>query len=225
MKKMILTVCLTITALTTWGQCPLSFHAKAGIGTSSFYGKHSGSETRIAYKAGVGAAYELNKTWVLQSALEFVSIGGERDLDYIGQAKMNELYLQIPIMMTARLQLGKDYHASLSIGPYVALGVGGKTSGERYDYSSSSHPSPDYRFRIDTFGSLVDGNMGNNRFDAGISMGISFEYHRFMIGAEAQVGLITVNKQLNQLISGDGYSEAFLPKNLASFFTMGYRFW
>lgn len=225
MKKMILTVCFAITALTTLAQSPLSFHAKAGIGTSSFYGKHSGSETRIAYKAGVGAAYELNKTWVLQSALEFVSIGGERDLDYVGQAKMNELYLQIPIMMTARLHLGKDYHASLSVGPYAALGVGGKTTGERYDYSSSSYPSPDYRFRIDTFGSLTDGNMGNNRFDAGIAMGITFEYHRFMIGAEAQVGLITVNKQLNQLISGDGYSEGFLPKNLASFFTVGYRFW
>lgn len=225
MKKMILTVCFAITALTTLAQSPLSFHAKAGIGTSSFYGKHSGSETRMAYKAGVGAAYELNKTWVLQSALEFVSIGGERDLDYIGQAKMNELYLQIPIMMNARLHLGKDYHASLSVGPYVALGVGGKTTGERYDYSSS-HPSSDnYRFRMDTFGSLVDGNMGNNRFDAGISMGISFEYHRFMIGAEAQVGLITVNKQLNQVINPDGYGEDFLPKNLASFFTVGYRFW
>lgn len=226
MKKRILTVCFAITALTSMAQSHLSFHAKAGIGTSCFYGKHSDSETRIAYKAGVGAAYELNKTWVLQSALEFVSIGGEHTLEYVGQAKMNELYLQIPIMMTARLQLGKNYHASLSAGPYVGLGVGGKTAGERFDDNSSSFPSShSNRFRLDTFGSILDNNMGNNRFDAGVAMAITFDYHRFMIGAEAQVGLVTVNHQLNQIINPDGNGKNFLPKNLASFFTIGYRFW
>ena len=38
-------------------------------------------------------------------------------------------------MIAARLHLGKDYHASLSVGPYAAIGVAGKTSGETYDYS------------------------------------------------------------------------------------------
>lgn len=225
MKKIIITACLVITSLATWAQCPVSFHAKAGIGTSHFYGKSSGSETKIAYKAGIGAEYALNRTWVLQSALEFVSIGGESDMEYVGKAKMNELYLQIPIMMAARLNLGKNYHASLSVGPYVAVGVGGKTSGEMYDYSSSRPTYENYHFKLDTFGSLLDGKMGNNRFDAGIAIGITFEYHKFIIGAEAQVGFITVNKQLNQIINPDGYQGEYLPKNFASFFTLGYRFW
>lgn len=226
MKKIIITICLAITSLATFAQCPVSFHAKAGIGTSHFYGKHSGSETKIAYKAGIGAEYALNRTWVLQSALEFVSIGGKSDMEYVGNAKMNELYLQIPIMMAARLNLGKNYHASLSVGPYVAVGVGGKTTGEMYDYSSSSRPSSgNYRFKLDTFGSLIDNNMGNDRFDAGIAMGITIEYRRFIIGAEAQVGFITVNKQLNQIVNPNGYEGEYLPKNFASFFTLGYRFW
>lgn len=220
-----MTVCLAITSLATLAQCPVSFHAKAGIGTSHFYGKHSGSETKIAYKAGIGAEYALNRTWVLQSALEFVSIGGESDMAYVGNAKMNELYLQIPIMMAARLNLGKNYHASLSVGPYIAVGVGGKTTGEMYDYSSSRPSYDNYRFKLDTFGSLIDNNMGNNRLDAGIAMGISIEYQRFIIGAEAQVGFITVNKQLNQIVNPDGYNGEYLPKNFASFFTLGYRFW
>lgn len=225
MKKIIITICFVLTSLATWAQCPISFHAKAGIGTSHFYGKHSGSETKIAYKAGIGAEYALNRTWVLQSALEFVSIGGKSDMEYVGNAKMNELYLQIPIMMAARLNLGKNYHASLSVGPYVAVGVGGKTTGEMYDYSSSRPSSGNYRFKLDTFGSLIDNNMGNDRFDAGIAMGISIEYHRFIIGAEAQVGFITVNKQLNQIVNPNGYEGEYLPKNFASFFTLGYRFW
>ena len=200
-KKIIITVCMAMTVLTGLAQSPLSFHAKAGIGTSHFHGKHSSSDTQIAYKAGVGAEYVLNKTWVLQSALEFVSIGGKDEISHIG----------------------KDYHASLSVGPYAAIGVAGKTSGETYDYSSSSMQGG-YQFKIDTFGSMVDGKMGNNRFDAGIALGLTFEYRRFIIGAETQVGLVKVNEQINQMI---GHSEegGYFPKNFAAFFTLGYRFW
>lgn len=78
------------------GTKPAVLSCKAGIGTSHFHGKHSSSDTQIAYKAGVGAEYVLNKTWVLQSALEFVSIGGKDEISHIGKAKMHELYLQIP---------------------------------------------------------------------------------------------------------------------------------
>lgn len=221
MRKIIIIICFAMATLASSAQSPISFHAKAGIGTSNFWGKHSSSETRIAYKAGIGAEYALSRTWVVQSALEFVSIGGKDEIKY-GKADMNELYLQIPVMMAARLTLNKNYHISLSAGPYVAIGLGGKTSGERHD-STGSHHSNDYRFKLDTFGSMLDNNMGNQRFDTGIAMGLTFEYHRFVIGAETQVGFVTVNKQLNLMMNPDGYSE-YLPRNFAAFFTVGYRF-
>lgn len=221
MRKIIIIICFAMAALASSAQSPISFHAKAGIGTSNFWGKHSSSETRIAYKAGIGAEYALSRTWVVQSALEFVSIGGKDEIKY-GKADMNELYLQIPVMMAARLTLNKNYHISLSAGPYVAIGLGGKTSGERHDYTGSHH-SNDYRFKLDTFGSMLDNNMGNQRFDTGIAMGLTFEYHRFVIGAETQVGFVTVNKQLNLMMNPDGYSE-YLPRNFAAFFTVSYRF-
>lgn len=219
MKRMVMTLCLAAVALAGMAQSPLSFHAKAGIGTSYLWGKHSNSETRIAYKMGVGAEYALNRTWVLQSALEFVSIGGKDELVF-GKANMSELYLQLPVMMAARLELGKDYHASLSAGPYIACGVGGKTSGTFY--RDDDNPNGN-RFRLDTFGSMQHLNMGNKRFDAGIVIGLAFEYHKFRIGADVQVGLVRINEQINQLMS---YTEtgSYLPKNFASFFTVGYSF-
>lgn len=224
MRKIVITLCLAIVTLTGVAQNPLSFHAKAGIGTSCFYGKYSSSETRIAYKTGIGAEYVLNKTWALQSALEFVSIGGKDEIEYVGKATMNELYLQLPVMIAARLNLGKDYHASLSFGPYIACGVGGKTSGEvKYGYDYDSRDSEFYRFRIDTFGSMARNNMGNKRFDAGVNIGLSFEYRKFIIGAEAQVGLVRVNEQLNQMITSAEHGN-YLPKNFASFFMVGYKF-
>lgn len=221
-KKTIITACMAMTVLAGMAQSPLSFHAKAGIGTSHFHGKHSGSDTKIAYKAGAGAEYVLNRTWVLQSALEFVSIGGKDEINHVGNARMNELYLQIPLMIAARLPLGRDYHASLSAGPYAAIGVAGKTSGEIYNHSDSSMQGG-RRFKIGTFGSITDGKMGNHRFDAGIALGLALEYRRFLIGAEAQVGLVKVNEQLNQ-VTGHSEERGYFPRNFASFFTLGYRF-
>lgn len=225
MKKIIIAICMAATALSSLAQCPVSFHAKAGVGTSYFWGKPSDSNTRIAYKASIGAEYALSSTWALQSALEFVSIGGDKEIEYMGKANINELYLQLPVMMAARLTLNDNYRISLSAGPYVAIGVGGKTTGEKYDYSVGGSDWADaYRFKLGTFGSLLDSHMGNKRFDAGIGLGLTFEYRRFLIGAEVQMGLTTVNKQLNQLLQIEGYEGEFLPRNFASFFTVGYRF-
>ena len=224
MKKALMIMCMAVATSAVRAQSPISFYAEAGIGTSRLYGKHSCCDTRIACKAGIGAKYALNKTWVLQSALEFVSIGGKDDMDYVKNAKMNELYLQIPVRIAARLPLGKDYHASLNAGPYIACGVGGKTSGSIPYYHDTGSSDGNRLFKIDTFGSRVDGKMGNNRFDAGIALVLTFEYRRFIIGAETQVGLVKVNEQINQMI---GHSEegGYFPKNFAAFFTLGYRFW
>ena len=107
MKKALMIMYMAIAVSTAQAQSPLSFYAEAGIGTSRLYGKHSCCDTRIACKAGIGAKYALNKTWVLQSALEFVSIGGKDDMDYVKNAKMNELYLQIPIQNSCKVAIGK----------------------------------------------------------------------------------------------------------------------
>ena len=220
MKRVITTICFTMVVMAAMAQSPFSFHAKAGVGTSNFWGKHSSSETKIAYKMGVGAEYALTPTWVLQSALEFISIGGKKDLEHIGKADMTELYLQLPLMMAARLNLNKDYHISLSAGPYIACGVGGKTSGEAFrDYGENGS----YRFKLDTFGSMQEQNMGNKWMDAGIAIGLNFEYHKFIFGADVQMGLVRVNEQINQMM-GSPEGRSYLPKNFASFFTLGYRF-
>ena len=188
---------MAVAASTAQAQSPLSFYAEAGIGTSRLYGKHSCCDTRIACKAGIGAKYALNKTWVLQSALEFVSIGGKDDMDYVKNAKMNELYLQIPVRIAARLPLGKDYDT-------------GSSDGNRL-------------FKIDTFGNILENNAGNRRLDGGIIVGITFEYRRLIIGAEAQVGLVKINQQLRQVIDTEEFHN-YLPRNFASFFTVGYKF-
>lgn len=226
MKQTILTLIFAIIAMgSATAQSPFSFQVKAGVGTANFHGENVESDTRIAYKVGAGVNYELSRTWVVQTSLNFVSIGARQEIEYVGSANMNELYLQLPVLLSARLRLGKNYNASLSAGPYVACGVGGKTSGRvtQYDYDSSYDPNKFYDFRLATFGNLIDGKMGNKRFDAGLMFGLEMEYCKFIFGAEVQVGMIMVNDQLDILLQGS-YAEKFSPKNLASFFSVGYRF-
>ncbi|WP_291528327.1 porin family protein [Bacteroides sp. UBA939] len=226
MKQTVLIVFFAIMALGVTAQSPVSFQVNAGIGTSNFWGKNAESDTRIAYKAGVGMNYELSRTWILQASLNFVSIGARKEIEYVGKANMNEMYIQLPVMMAARLNLGKNYSASLSAGPYIAYGIGGKTSGDtREQHSHNNYYHEDgYKFRIDTFGKLTDNNMGNRRMDAGMIFGIHIEYHKFIMGAELQWGMVQVNNQLINILQPSGYDEAFSPKNVASFFTVGYRF-
>ena len=101
MKQTILTIFFAIIALGANAQSPISFQVKAGVGTSNFYGENVESDTRIAYKVGVGMNYELNRTWVVQPSLNFVSIGAREEVEYVGKVNMNELYIQLPIMMPA----------------------------------------------------------------------------------------------------------------------------
>ena len=77
--------------------------------------------------------------------------------------------------------------------------------------------------RIDTFGNVLENNAGNRRLDGGIIVGITFEYRRLIIGAEAQVGLVKINQQLRQVIDTEEFHN-YLPRNFASFFTVGYKF-
>lgn len=236
MKQLFLTLYLTFSSLLPLQAqkeaSPFTFHAKAGIGSSYFHGPQTGDDTRLAYKIGISAEYHLGTyqrtqpnscSWSLASALEFVSIGGKEIKSYAKEicANMNELYLQIPLQLNTRLHFGERLNASLGIGPYVAIGVGGMTSGTVTDYLTSN-PDNSYRFRLHTFGSTNRMKMGNRRFDTGLTFVLTFEYQGFLIGTDIQWGLFTVNKQLGAV--AEEY-EGYLPKNFASFLTVGYRLW
>lgn len=94
MKKALMIMCMAVATSAVRAQSPISFYAEAGIGTSRLYGKHSGSDTQIACKAGIGAEYALNKTWALRSALEYrrLVIGAEAQ---VGLVKVNQQLRQV----------------------------------------------------------------------------------------------------------------------------------
>lgn len=220
MKKIFLITFITIlTALATHAQEHFHFTAKAGIGTSHFWGKHASSNTNIAWKAGVGVEYQICDRWSVRSGLDLVQKGGNDHIESVGEATIRGIYLELPIMPTFRIPLQKNICGFVGIGPYMALGLCGKA--QRATITEESTLSP--YFEANTFGNIVDGNMGYRRFDAGLSLNLGIEYHNVIISVETQIGCMQVNKQLEQLILLHA-NHSYRPKNMNTFFTLAYRF-
>lgn len=206
-------------------QSPVSFQAKAGVGIASFWGKNTEGKAKFAYKAGAGMDYAFNKVWSLLPSLNFVSKGYKEEEAGIGKASMNELYLELPIMVAACLNFTKNSGLLLSAGPYVAYGIGGKTSVvvEKKIPTIVGFETVEDEYKLGTFGHIDDGKMGNKRFDAGVGLSITYENRNIILGLESQLGLINVNDKLKEVAEFTGLDD-FAAKNISAFVTIGYKF-
>lgn len=229
MKKFVLSACFALLTLGAAAQSPISFQVKAGVGTAYFGGRNTSVyDTKLAYKVGVGMEYALSRAWSLQPTLNFVSKGSKGEVESLTKFTMDELYLELPVLLAVHLHVDDLTDFTFAAGPYVAYGIAGTTTA---DFGSGvSIPTEDgYIYvsgeqRINTFGSLEDGYMGGKRFDAGLAFAIGIEYHRFIFGADAQIGMTTVNNVVGNIISASTGGERISPKNTSVFFSFGYKF-
>lgn len=225
--KFVLRVCIVFIILSAkaYAQSPVSFQVKAGAGIASMWGKNTEENAKFAYKVGVGMEYGFNKTWALQSFLNFASKGANEDGKDLGKATVNMLYLELPVMLSARLHLTETSNLVISGGPYMSYGVGGKTSVDVWlpIPSSTGLQKVHQKYKLNTFGSITDGNMGCKRFDAGVGLGIAYEYRRIVVGLEGQLGLVKIHDGFSDLIDLKELEDNAL-KNLSAFVTIGYKF-
>ena len=82
---------------------------------------------------------------------------------------------------------------AVKAGPYFAYGVDGK-------------------FKVGDQEIDLYKDTGAKRFDVGADVGVDFEYHRFVFGAEYEIGF-------SNMSSGDN-----TIKNMAFYLTVGYKF-
>lgn len=194
MKKLFFVILLSLAALGASAQSELRWNVNAGVGMANWYGGDVDTDAKFAYKVGVGLEVPFANTdvWSFQTGLNFISKGAKGagitdDWDIV-DITVNQLYLELPLMVGARLHTASNFDMLFKAGPYLAYGVGGKTE----DY--------------DTFG---DG--GLKRFDAGLGVGVAFEFDKIVVGVETGVGLA-------KLVGGVG------AYNLSALLAVGYKF-
>lgn len=100
-------------------------------------------------------------------------------------------------MAAARFNIADNTNVVVNAGPYLACGVGGKA---KYDLGNNTE------HKKDTFG-----DEGFKRFDAGLGLGVAFEFGQIIAGLDGQFGLVDVEKVGN-------------PKNMNFSIVVGYKF-
>lgn len=205
MKKLALLVVFTLVTFAVSAQNQLNWSVKAGVGIANITGSDiEGTKAKFGYKLGVGLECPFDKLWSLQTGLNFVSKGTKTDKYQVdggeAQGKINEMYLELPVMAAARFAVNNATNIVVSAGPYLGVGIGGKSKVEGKSAGTK------ITVEEDTFG-----DEGFRRFDFGLGIGVAAEFDRIIVGLDGQFGLNKLHKEVN-------------AKNLSAFLTVGYKF-
>ena len=210
MKKLFILAFAMTMAMTASAQ--ITWNAKLGGGLAFCAGMNDEGDTKAKFvgKVGVGIEAPLTANFSLMPSLEFAMKGTKWSIkEYISGYSVDvdetysPMYLQIPILGAYRLNLNDDWNMTLKIGPYFAYGISGKVEAEAS--TSGVTASGD----VDLFSDL-----DAKRFDAGVDVGIDFEYHRFVVGLEFERGFVSFAPD----------DEDINVYNQALYVTVGYKF-
>lgn len=188
---------LLFMAVSVAGFSQVTWNAKAGLNFSNW--SSGDADTKVGFKIGGGMEYAFNDIWAIQPSL-FVSSKGIKasvsEGNTSAKATCNQVYLEIPVMGAARIQVANTTNLVFSAGPYMAYGIGGKTSLKINGAFNSNE-------KVNTFSEL-------DRFDCGFGLGFAAEFDRLVVGLDGQFGVVEIT---------DGG-----PKNQNFSLSVGYKF-
>lgn len=240
--KVSLGVVLAVLPLAASAQ-DIHWQARGGIGQSTLFGGVSHIDERTGFHLGGGADIGLSKNgvWRFQPALQFAQKGWTFDGYYgneqIMPAKFSTRlnYLQLPLQIAARLNLGKEWYLTFRTGAYVAYGLSAKTRMEILDTDY------DETFGVNHFNKAFDFRQAAydeekhsveysqfDRWDLGAIGGIDLTYRHFIFGYQVSMGFTKIcdagfiGNPINNILSA-----ALLgghPKNISAEISVGYQF-
>lgn len=217
--KTILGALLGVFALGATANAQIGFIVRGGYQAANITG--SSLDTKMAHGARVGVAADITvydggmSRISIQPGVDFAMKGfqlGEvtKDTKLGGSALTSLYYVDIPVLANFGFDLGNDLGVFVNAGPYLGVGVGGrsKLTGKLGSLEGSTDKE------IKPF----DENGGFNRLDWGAQVGAGVEYNRFQVGVGTQFGIGDIR---NSKIKTD---DSKAVRNSNFFVTVGYRF-
>ena len=141
MKKHLL-IALVLGLSTTICHSQVKISVQGGTGLTGIT-QNENYNANFGYRFGVGVEFPIDKTWSMQTGLQLLNRSYSIDEAvtalgitetgkqiYMGlgiDSKINGIYLQVPIKVAAYLPLNNNCGLQFSGGPYIALGIGGKS--------------------------------------------------------------------------------------------------
>lgn len=186
----------------------VTFGVRAGVNVNSLsVSGESDLKSRVGYHVGAVMDWNVAKNLYVQPGIYFTTRGAKSSGEGWEQ-KINMNYLQIPISVAYRFPVSEQVKIDVNVGPYVALGLGGKMKiSESYGFDDEY----DIDEEIKAFGS--EGLC--KRFDAGLRFGAGVHIRKFTVGLCYDLGLTNIARE-----SGEGAK----IKNGSFQISLGYNF-
>ena len=161
-----------------------SYSIKGGLNMSNFYGDELNDKNmKTGFHIGVGADFEFAPNMGIQSGLFFTSKGAKYTTDLVStELNANANFLQLPLHFAYKIDVMPGTRVVLHAGPYVAYGIGGKTSAGNLE--------------VDTFkdDSSVNAFNGLKPFDAGLGLGVGAEFGPILVDLGWDMGLTNISR-------------------------------
>lgn len=202
-----------------------TFGIRAGVNFQNINGKNANGDkienTNLVtrFHAGVNAEVPVAPEFYFQPGLLFTTKGAKSEGDFFGipgSSTVHLSYVEMPLNFVYKPTLGAG-HLILGIGPYVALGVGGKVETTFGNLTNES----DVKFK----NKVNEGEAQSNTVyfrpvDAGGNLLFGYEFsNRLSAQVNAQLGLTKINADYEGS-SGDKTA----LKNTGFGLSLGYRF-
>ena len=185
MKKIKLSLVIALLGMVSLvGAQNTSFSIKGGLNMSNFYGDElSDKNMKTGFHIGVGADFEFAPNMAIQSGLLFTSKGAKYTTDLVStELNANANFLQLPLHFAYKIDVMPGTRVVLHAGPYVAYGIGGKTSAGNVEVDT---------FKDDAFLDVLN---GLKPFDAGIGLGVGAEFGPILLDLGWDMGLTNLSR-------------------------------
>ncbi len=203
MKKILLITLFATTIFTTRAQVYVDGGVNFANITRTSSGETQDNNLLTTFNAGILGRFGLSTPVDLESGLIFEGrgakaktyFGSTHDDNYV-KTKFNPLYLEVPLNLVLRFPLEKDANLFVHFGPYIAMGVGGKSTSETKILGATSNSSTSIKFsNDDPFTSQQDDAAYNKlkRFDFGFNIGGGFDLGKIILRANYSYGLAKIN--------------------------------
>lgn len=174
----------------------------ANISTSNS-GATQKSNLLTTFNAGIMARSNDAEPIALEAGLLLEGKGAKADTyitsstddNYI-KTKFNPLYLQLPVNFVVRLPLQSSSNIFFNAGPYIAMGIGGKSKTETKIMGNVTKSSHDIQFNNDNPSTNQQEDASFNklkRFDYGVNVGGGFDLNSVILKVNYGLGLAKIN--------------------------------
>lgn len=195
MKK--LTLSLLLVSAFLFGQpadAQVRFGMKAGVNASNVKHDFTTDDPLLGYQGGLMVDIGLSSRFSIQPSLLYVTKGFSSELEFrnaqgaltgTSRATFRPNYLELPVLVLYKTKVGKHSRLFGGVGPYMAMGINGKSDVGKFFSASSSFPAQNI-----VFGPKNGRPEGAyNRMDYGWTAAVGIEIRRVSLAVNYSHGL------------------------------------